>query len=235
MKKSFDTIIIYHHLGLGDHITCHGIIRHYCEIYEKVTICVKTQNYTNVKYMFNDILNLSYIIGSESDIIEKLNFFKNKSDILCIGSVTLNGWDGSLLNPNNGNFEEQFYKMGNVPFDYKYNKFYINRNMDKEIELFNSLDLKKGEYIFVHHDGTGIREEYLDRNIKQVFPATNAFFDWIYVIENAKEVHCMDSSFICLVDCLNLNPEIKLFNHRYIRKYPEYIKLGTKKNWIFIK
>jgi hypothetical protein len=53
--------IIYHHLGLGDHISCHGIIRYYCEIEDNVTIFSKKHNYKNIEYMFNDLKNLSIL------------------------------------------------------------------------------------------------------------------------------------------------------------------------------
>ena len=76
---------------------------------------------------------------------------------------------------------------------------------------------------------------YRNKDLKRISPDTHMFFDWIYVIENAKEIHCMDSSYLCLIDCLNLNKDIELFNHRYIRGYPDFIKVATNKEWNFIK
>jgi len=59
-------LYIYHHLGLGDHISCHGIVRHFCEIKDKVFLFVKENNYKNVKRMFSDIKNLNFLIGDDS-------------------------------------------------------------------------------------------------------------------------------------------------------------------------
>jgi hypothetical protein len=47
-----DEVFIYHHLGLGDHISCHGIVRHNCEIYKKVNILLNKNYYEIVNYMF---------------------------------------------------------------------------------------------------------------------------------------------------------------------------------------
>jgi hypothetical protein len=36
-----------------------------------------------------------------------------------------------------------------------------------------------------------------------------------------------------LIHCMNLENKL-LYNHRYVRNYPEYIKLYTNKDWNFI-
>ena len=240
IQKKFETLAIYHHMGLGDHISCHGIVRHYCSLWEKVLLCVKPRNYENVKYMYNDLSNLDFIVGEDGQIMNHLQQNQNNMDILTVGAVTINGWVPELVRHDGGNFEEQFYKMADVPFDYKCEKFFINRDMSKEMSLFNSLGLVEGQYCFVHTDGSPLVEEYFeDKTLRRVQPNTGGFFDWIYIIQNAKEIHCMDSAYICLVDCLELDENIKLFNHRYVRGYNkpifDYIKVGSDKKWNFIE
>jgi hypothetical protein len=58
-------IYILHHLGLGDHISCHGIVRYFCEQYKKVYLFVKEHNFENVRFMFNDIKNIEFIKGDD--------------------------------------------------------------------------------------------------------------------------------------------------------------------------
>lgn len=228
MKKE---IFIYHHMGLGDHITCHGIVRHYCSLYEQVYLFVKPQNYNNVQYMYNDLRNLMLLVADDNQAMQII-WSNNLKNVLYIGSLSEKGWTPERTDQYAGNFEEQFYKHADIPFSFKTEKFYINRDMKKEMDLFNSLNLKEGEYIFTH--GTGLNEDYfLDKSLRRISPDSHGFFDWIYVIENAKEIHCMDSSYLCLIDCLNIDKKIPLFNHRYVRNYPEYIKIGSDK-WNFI-
>ncbi len=142
---------------------------------------------------------------------------------------------GFNLLSNSKNLELQFYEMAGLPIESKWDKFYINRDIEKEKKIFNLNELEKDNYIFLHKGDYDIREEYISKGLKVVEPKDHGLFDWMYVIENAKEIHCIDSSFLCLIDCMDLKNEINLYNHRYVRDYPEWIKLWTNKKWIQIK
>jgi hypothetical protein len=207
---------IYHHLGLGDHISCHGIVRHYCEQNDKVSLFVKPHNKDNIQYMYNDITNLELIVGDDEYV---QNFIqKNRlKDVLYIG-FQLHARE---------NFIAQFYKMANVPIEYEYQKFYINRNLANEKELFDSLNVKENEYIFVHDHSIAKSPYVIRHDLPSISPTHGKFFDWIYTILNAKEIHCIDSSFICLVDLLDTK-DTPIFHHRYIKKYPSHINLMPK-------
>lgn len=217
-------IYLYHHLGLGDHITCHGIVRHYCENYDWVNLFVKEQNYKNIVYMYNDIKNLNLlIVQDDSQVVKYINSNKIKN-IKLIG-FNLNNYE---------NLELQFYKMAETPISYKRDKFYINRDIEKEIKIFSELQIEKGKYAFLHKGTYAIREEYISEGLKIIEPNSHGFFDWMFVIENAKEIHCIDSSYACLIDNMELDNNINLYNHRYVRKYPNWIKLYGGKKWIEI-
>ena len=51
---------IYHHLGLGDHIICNGIVRHFKEIHKTVTVFCRPNYFTNVEYMYRDWIKQIY-------------------------------------------------------------------------------------------------------------------------------------------------------------------------------
>ena len=77
---------IYHHLGLGDHIICNGMVRHYKEIYGKVTVFCKPHNYENVKYMYRDDEDITVLpVGEDWDV--NVYIFENKisKDVIKIG------------------------------------------------------------------------------------------------------------------------------------------------------
>lgn len=221
---NYNELYLYHHLGLGDHISCHGIVRTYCEMYDKVYLFVKPKYYNNIKYMYNDIANLELVPKDDEDAVK---FIKenNIQNIKIIGFNNLNQYE---------NFELQFYKQSKVPIEFKHSKFYINRDLENEKKIFNLLGLEKGKYIFVHDGGYQLKEELINKGLKIIKPDEYPIFDMMYIIENAKEVHCIDSCFICLVDCMELNSSIDLYNHRYIKQYPEHIKLYTNKKWKFL-
>jgi predicted transcriptional regulator len=174
--------------------------------------------------MFNDIKNLELIIGDD-EFANKYILENNITNILYVG-FNLNNID---------NLELQFYNMAKLPVQYKYDFFHINRNINREISIFEDLKLQKNNYIFLHKGDYELRNDTFPTNIKIVEPKEYGLFDWMYVIENAKEIHCIDSSFLCLIDCMSLRDDIKLVNHRYVRNYPDWIKLWTNKKWIEIR
>ena len=77
---------IFHHLGLGDHIICNGIVRHYQEIYDDVTVFCKPCYSTNVKYMYRDNQKIIVLpIGEKSDVVDYINQNNIESDLIVVG------------------------------------------------------------------------------------------------------------------------------------------------------
>lgn len=60
------------------------------------------------------------------------------------------------------------------------------------------------------------------------------FFDMCYIIENAREIHTMNSSIMCLVEHLNIKTD-KLYYHWYMRCTQPNIEISTRKNYTWIK
>ena len=111
----------------------------------------------------------------------------------------------------------------------------IQFQMQERIALKNK-STSYSEALCGNYEYNSLGQVYFsDKNIKKVKPDFGGIFEWIYVIENAKEIHCMDSSFIVLVDCLSIDKKIPLYNHRYVRKYPDFIKIESDKDWNFIQ
>lgn len=220
-----NVIYIYHHLGLGDHIICNSIIRYYSKLYDKIFLFVKECNQKNVSFMFRDLNNVEYIIGDDF-FINKYIIDNNIKNLIKIGFDKLD---------NRLNFDRSFYEQINLPFEYKWELFNVKRNFEKEKYVFDKFNLKENEYIFVHDDKSRnfeINKDLLKDNLKIITPTIEFdFFDFCYIIENAKEIHLMESSFKCLVEHLKLNTS-KLYYHTYIRNYPKNIRVTSKYNWI---
>ena len=51
-------ILIHHHLGLGDHIVCNGLVRNLIQKNQIYGIFVKKHNVDNVMFMYKDLKNL---------------------------------------------------------------------------------------------------------------------------------------------------------------------------------
>ncbi len=108
---------IYHHLGLGDHIICNGIVRHYQEIYGDVTVFCKSHYSTNVKYMYRDNEKIIVLpIGEDSDVLNYINQNNINSDLIVVG------FNKPRFNTTK-TFDEWFYNTVNLPFEYRFSKF----------------------------------------------------------------------------------------------------------------
>lgn len=218
-------LYIYHHLGLGDHILCNAIVRNCAKQYDKIYLFVKPHNYNNVSFMYRDLTNIEYIQGEDN---LARNIIIDKPNVLKVGF--------EKLDTKYYKFDESFYRGIDMDFKKRWSDFYIQRDLKKEKQAFDSLNIKENEYIFIQEDSS--RGFLIDRNrITSTFPIISSelpidFFDFCYIIENAKEVHLMESSFKCLIENLD-TIKCTLFFHNYVRNWiPDQQESSSKKEWI---
>lgn len=104
------------------------------------------------------------------------------------------------------------YRLCGVPISELRNLDY-KRQESFELSLYSQLG--KGDYALVHTSsdyGTPIQVE-TDLRVVEFKPHNGySIFDWRLVIENAKEIHCIDSSLCNFVDVIK--PEGKLFYYK---------------------
>ena len=216
---------IYHHLGLGDHIICNGMVRHYAEIYGEVSIFCKPHNFKNVSYMYRDNENIKILsIGEDSDVNNYILEKQISSNVIKIGF-------DKLSNYPNTKFDEAFYNISNIPFEYRFSKFLFLRDLKKETESFNYVNPNNEEYIFIHGniDKTKIRKDL--KIIEN--PVEFGIFDIIKIIENATEVHIMESSIKCVVNSYIFEKPI-FYYHQYVRGYNELLNSQGKNKFITV-
>ena len=110
---------------------------------------------------------------------------------------------------------------------------------DNRFRTEQQLSIPPQPYAFIHDDVARrfvIMNSYISSGLYIVHPVTPmfesilAYCDWI---ENAAEVHVMDSSFFHLTE--QLDPKGKLFYHRYVRPYtPVWQDYATRHEWMVI-
>ncbi len=230
------SVLLFHHLGLGDHIMCHGIVREYCKKYDRVAIFSYPHNYSSVSFMFRDIPNLTILQGDiefARACIAKNTLDRKYDEVKILGFENLNRTDGVPL-------EKQFYDLAGLPITKKWESFYVQRDFKKEKELSDRVALK-GDYAFVHEDAGRkylIKRKYIGKECAVFLPSavlTDNIFDYCTIIEKAKEIHVIDSSFMFLIDCLAYeNPKQKLYVHRYSRENNEWQLPILKKDWYIL-
>lgn len=131
-------------------------------------------------------------------------------------------------------FSEAFYTFYDIPYTTRINKFNVNRDLDLEQSVYNQFIKENGtDYILYHDDpnrdatpvkgipcrSTKINFDSIDENYKYVnlHRKSKIFFDYIKVIENAKELHLVDSVWACLI--YQLDCRYELFRNKNINIY----------------
>jgi hypothetical protein len=219
---------IYIHLGLGDAILCNGLIRNLYKIRKDVCLFCSPENVDNIKYMFRD-LNLTYQISTDLEAIEFLKKIPEYDQFEIEGNFIRSNIDKY-------NFDECFYQQINLDYNKRWDDFYIERDSVAEEEIYKTLINFKSPYAFVHDDeqrGFSIEEKYISSDLSIFRPNTNYnvnVFSYLKIIENATEIHCMDSSFKHLIDSLS-TVKGKLFYHLYVRGLSNYSWTHSKLNW----
>lgn len=212
---------IYHHMGLGDHFTCNGLVRHYYKQFNKIYLFCYKHFEDNIKFMYRDLPNLQTIgLGSDIEVDEYI-LKNNLSDQL----IKI-GFDKSRsLQHQVETFDLGFYVAENLPFSIRFDEYFVERNMDSELHLYQTLNPTDEDFIFVHEDPE--RGMFLDKNrIRQDLKIIGndkrfLIFDYIYLISKAKEVHVMQSSIKDMINSYSF-PDTKFILHNYVRNYDSY-------------
>ncbi len=215
---------LIHHLGLGDFIDCNGLVRYILKHseYKKIYLISKRNYFKMVDYMYKDeplieILPIenpdppsaSEELHSASKILEgKID------DMLIIGFAN---FDWNAVKEKNKNCWQVFYDQMQVPYDVRKNYYKMERDEKEELRVLNKLNPSGEPFAFVHDDkerGFELNTEHVNSNLKIIRnDLTENIFHFTKIIEGAKEIHCMESSYKSLVDVLE--PKGKLYFHDF--------------------
>ena len=232
-------ILLLHHLGLGDHIMCHGIVREYCKKYRAVTILSLPRNHNSVSFMYRDLKNLMIVTVNDTFTESSIFFNKSKLELDKYDSIKIIGFE--YLNRQSGEpLEKQFYRIAGVNIEKKWNNFFVQRDLEREGVLFKQTAPQK-DYVFLHEDiskNYRINRGKINKKYELYTPTeklTGNIFDYCTIIERAKEIHVIDSSFMFLIDCLKYkNLDQKLYIHRYARENADWKLPILRKKWEII-
>lgn len=220
-------VVLHHHLGLGDAIICNGIVNYLTKQSIRVNLPVLKENFHQISFMYqeNNLVSL-FCIKNDSDVYKK----PRSKQILRVG-----------FEKNFGMFNTSFYEQLNLPYSHSVKYFYLPQDIKKQLSLqkylFESYNVEK-EFILVHRTSS---YGSVDLNIKSNLPIIYVEKDtdihkniFLYkgLIESAKEIHCLDSSFLHLVE--RVQTDAKLYFHNIKNNTQASEKLKLIKNWTII-
>jgi hypothetical protein len=207
MKQS---IVLYHHLGLGDHFICNGLVNYFSE-HHHVHLPCKIQYLTTIKSLYQENHNVTVfpIFREPDDVRIYTDTFK--LPLTTVGFQNLGDY-GTV-------WYRSFYRQHNIPYDYRYEKFTIPRALPNANTLFYSLRLNE-PYIVIHDTSGSNSTGYtmnIDVSINRVVKidptCSHNLLDWITIIRNASEIHVVPSSVFCLVDSIASSLNARLYYH----------------------
>jgi hypothetical protein len=214
-------VVVWGLFGLGDHLVTHGIVRSLTEKFKIIVIPAIDHNYISVKSMFSDDKKIHVFkypkLRWEMYVRDHIAYLEKKGfESIALGSVGANFFINHQVR-----LDELFYEQAGYPLTYRWEKFYYPRDFQRENLLFEKLNLRNKEYIFLHEDksrGFEIDRAKLPKGLEIVEPKksrTFSFFDYRQVIENSYQVHCIESSFSAFIE--NCKVSVPKFAHRYSR------------------
>jgi hypothetical protein len=168
--------------------------------------------------MYRDDKDITVLpIGEDSDVLNYIRKHNLHSDLIMVG-FDLPGYG------NGKTFDEGFYHTVNLPFEYRFSKFKFDRNNIKESEIYNELNPNDEPYIYVHDDknrGFLIDRSKINSDLK-IIENDKRFlmFDMLKIIENATEVHSMQTGMKDLINSYKFDKP-KFYLHWYVRPYDE--------------
>ena len=211
-------IVVHHHLGLGDHFICNGLVHELSKKYRTIFLACKDKNYKTVNEMFKDTKNINIFRLKENQFFfykknhdkfyeKQINKFSEKENL----EVIKIGFE----NCDRLEFNTSFYRQVGLDFSHRYTSFKLPNKIELEEEIFKMFSRKK--YILVHRESSSRK---YNLQIKSHIPIVEIdarkdpfgnLLNYRKLIQKAYEIHCINSSVFHFVD--SIETKAKLFYH----------------------
>jgi hypothetical protein len=147
------SIILYHHLGLGDHFICNGLVNYHAAQFEKIILPCKRHYLATVQCLYsdNDKISILPVDNEPHDIIE----FSQQENL----NIVQVGFD--YLKTSSSSWYDSFYEQCNIPTDYRLSHFSLPHQIPNAHTLYNQI-IKSPDYILVHNGSSESNQYPID-------------------------------------------------------------------------
>lgn len=214
-------IFIGWHLGLGDAIACAAIVVKLAKTGDEIMVPCFDKNEESVKSFFIDYPNV--IVRKESDKIPLM--ISESNSVLNLGY-----YNKDLPQLPDEDFVQWFYRQAGMDISEK--ELYCP--IKKAAEKCDEFVIKLKNFSFSHDDEE--RGFIIKREKVKLKPSYRPFINGTILhhaglMLKAKEIHCIDSSFVHLAEALGVTGD--KYYHKYAR--PESTEFKYLKDWnVFI-
>ena len=225
-----DELILMTHLGLGDQIILNGLVNHLSDKFKKIHLTVHTNTISNIEYLYSQNKNIKLIELPKNNELETLENYSldNKLEILQLGFNKVKKTPFNLA----------YYRQLKIPYSYSFNKYFkpedINKEKELQVELLNYYSANPSQIVLIHNEsskGTFELKSIKSNNNIYVTKESDIYsnlFLYSKIISEANEIHCLDSSFLHLVE--RTNTDANLYFHDL---FGASVRLS--KNWYYVR
>ena len=223
------SVVLKTHTGLGDQIILNGLVNEISSDFKKLYLPVDSKIYDVIKFLYSNSKNVK-VIMFENNKIEFLKKFSNKKEI----DILNIGFENVKKTP----FNLSFYKQLKIPYSKSFTNFDFPRNLDMEMKLsahlLNFYEIQdRNRLTLIHNESSKGRFDLKGINGSLIYVTKesdiyNNLFFYTGLIEKAREIHCVDSSFLNLVE--RSKTKAKLYFHDLFGA-----SIELRKDWYHIK
>jgi hypothetical protein len=199
-------VVVHHHLGLGDHLICNGLVYALLEREEFVYLAAKRRYLDAVRCLYADEPRVEvFPVDQEPEDVDQ--FARERQ---C--RVVRIGFEAC----DRDAFDQAFYRQMDVPFEDRYRRFRLPRTIPGEDVLFDRL-APSGDYCLTHREGTvGLFTLRINSTLPRIdiragLDPNRNLLAYRKLILRAREIHCINSSVLHLVD--SIDPPAALYYH----------------------
>lgn len=218
MKKIYDRLFFAGPMSLGDNFVMSGIVNYYADRCEELHLPVLPIFYNTLHTLYQDHPNIIVVPLNPYD--EGENQYVKEQGLSRISRPKLiytkiNGID---IHPV---WDIQMYAHYEIPFSMRYTNFRLPKFIQGSAELYQYLS--QGEPYVLFHRKSNCFPEGAPINLSVFRQAsgledikiieidesiTNNMMQYVDLILNAREIHCVPSSFHALVDSIKTNAQL---------------------------
>lgn len=227
MKKG---IVIGHNNGLGDLIVMNGCVRYLASQYDVAYLTCFNSRLRHYEFIYRDADNIKLFTtphpkNSRQARLRQVSSFesivRDNPDIDWSAGLRRTYWttfpewnkraDELGINSKELIWPKLFYAIMRTPYETRYTHYHVARDYNKESSLLAKIDLPK-RYAFCVGETRKFKYEMSwQTDLPIINPLQFSFwkdtliFDWIQVIENAAEIHTVDTSWMHMIRMLQLD------------------------------
>lgn len=212
LRRKTNVVMLEPRAGLGDTLLCIGLIKALAEKYPDICFyyaCIAPNSYHTISWILNEVSNVYPIpVRSGKEAVQLSGFWNCHHWPIGADYVDLKRLDAS------------YYEQFKIPFERRWERRQIKAGPQSNA-LIKRFTTDKEKYIIacnVASSNVSFNLNIQNSDVQKIIfvhPATNNLCDWIGLMENASEIHTIDTSFIHLVESYfyNSSSHPKLYFH----------------------